>query len=251
MLMFQLFYNDKQTYYDIIESDDDHNIMHYMDDGIKREILDEIKDPNAKENENKKNESESKHDDAVMNVSVKVENSKSKDEEEDNDHAFLQRVRSRFGPFSSRAQYFDDGVLPIKYLLVLGEALLPTHADPVNDMFLSPLRAPIDVLKKFPIVRLHVGTEDPLVDDSRRFAQRLKLANPDIDVKLLEWEGLSHAYLQSPTFLLPQARYSCELSIYWLAGIMNVPIVGKESFKYDLNRAEQKTRSKFVASSKL
>merc|ERR1712129_685814 len=80
---------------------------------------------------------------------------------------------------------------------------------------------------------------DPLVDDSRRFAALLKRANAQCDVKLLEWDGMSHAYLQCPSFLLPQARYSVELSVQWLSQMLGVNVVGGESLKYDYAEREK------------
>ena len=142
-------------------------------------------------------------------------------------------------PLTSRVQYLNDGVLPIRYLLILGEAYVPTNADPINDMYLSPIKAPLNVLSKFPTTRIHVGAVDPLVDDSRRFASLLKFANEAIDVKLLEWDGVSHAYIQCPTFLLPQARFSCEIAVQWLSQMLNVKVVNPESFKYDYDARER------------
>ena len=142
-------------------------------------------------------------------------------------------------PLTSRVEYLNDGVLPIKYLLVLGEAYIPTNGDPINDMYLSPIRAPLNVLSKFPTTRIHVGSVDPLVDDSRRFTSLLKYANQKIDVKLLEWDGVSHAYIQCPPPLLPQARFSCELAVQWLSKMLNVKVVNPESFKYDYDKREQ------------
>ena len=158
-------------------------------------------------------------------------------------HAFnrhLLRNRGDVGhPLTSRVQFLNDGVLPIKYLLLLGEAYIPTNGDPVNDMYLSPIKAPNHVLSKFPKTRIHVGAVDPLVDDSRRFVSLLKYANSRSDVKLLEWDGVSHAYLQCPSFLLRQARFSIELSVHWLSDMLGVEVVDRESFKYDYGEREQ------------
>ena len=126
-------------------------------------------------------------------------------------------------------------MLPIKYLLALADAYIPTNADVVNDFYLSPLGAPIHILAKFPTTRLHVGSVDPLVDDARRFAAVLKYANSKIDVQCLEWDGLSHAYLQCPSFLLRQARYSVELSVQWLSQMLGVEVMDKQSLKFDIN----------------
>ena len=112
---------------------------------------------------------------------------------------------------------------------------MPTNADPINDMYLSPIKAPLDILSKFPTTRIHCGAVDPLVDDSRRFASLLKYANKSIDIKLLEWDGVSHAYIQCPTYLLKQARYSCELAVQWLSQMLGVKVVNPESIKYDYN----------------
>eukprot|EP01083_Nonionella_stella_P168873 571420_1 len=142
-------------------------------------------------------------------------------------------------PFTSRVQYMHDQVLPLTYLLMLGQCYLPNNADPLNDMYISPIRAPLHVLKKFPMTRIHAGSVDPLVDDSRRFAKLLRYANSKCDVKLIEWDGVSHAYMQSPSFLLRQARFSVELAVHWLSNMLNVPIVDRESFEYDYDQREQ------------
>ena len=126
-----------------------------------------------------------------------------------------------------------------RYLLLLGEAYLPTHSDPINDMYLSPVKAPLHVLAKFPPTRIHVGSVDPLVDDARRFAALLKYARSGCDVQCLEWDGLSHAYLQCPSFLLRQARYSVELSVQWLSQMLGVEVHDKQSLKYDYAEREK------------
>merc|ERR1719203_605690 len=109
----------------------------------------------------------------------------------------------------------------------------------MNDMFLSPVKAPMHVLAQFPPTKMHVGAVDPLVDDARRFSALLKYANSKIDVACLEWDGMSHAYLQCPSFLLPQARYSVELSVQWLSQMLGVDVVGGESLKYDYAEREK------------
>ena len=150
------------------------------------------------------------------------------------------------GPLSSRIMYFNDGVLPIKYMLILGDAYLPTHSDPINDMFISPIAATNDILSQFPCTRIHVGSVDPLVDDSRRFVKKLKYANSNIDVILYEWAGLSHAYIQSPSFLLSQSRHSCEMATAWIAGMLNIDVKNRDTFEYDVDNETNKNNAQII-----
>ena len=133
---------------------------------------------------------------------------------------------------NSHAQFYADGVLPMSYLITLANAYLPPTADPSNDPFLSPVRASRYLLSRYPATRIHVGSVDPMVDDSRRFVQRLRRYNAAADVELVEWKGLSHAYAQTPTFFLQESRYSCELSIKWFSQLLGCPIQNERSLRY-------------------
>lgn len=119
---------------------------------------------------------------------------------------------------SSRARYAFDGVLPLKYMLKIGEAYLARGADPHSDYMLSPLRAPRELLARFPPSFLHVGSVDPLVDDSKEWVARVREANPGARTELRLIPGVSHAYMHVISFL-PAAKAASKLSVLWLREI--------------------------------
>lgn len=133
---------------------------------------------------------------------------------------------------NSHTQYFADGVLPLSYTLLLADAYLPPWADPRNDPLVSPLNAPRCLLAAFPPCRIHVGDADPLADDSRRFARVLRRYQTTPDVELVEFEGLSHAYIQAPPAMLPAARFCCELAVKWMAQLLDCEISGGDRFTH-------------------
>jgi acetyl esterase/lipase len=124
---------------------------------------------------------------------------------------------------SSRAIYAFDGVLPLKYQILLASLLFRDgNCDPKNDILCSPVRAPLSLLKQFPPLFIHVGGVDPLCDDSIRFVEKLRIANPDQRVQLHIIPGLSHAYMQISK-LLPEGQQALRLSTVWLAEILRLP----------------------------
>ncbi len=68
-------------------------------------------------------------------------------------------------------------------------------ADP-NNPSASPLRADLAGL---PPVRVHVGDDEVLLDDSVRFVDRAQAAG--VDAQLDVWEGMVHGFLDSVGYL--------------------------------------------------
>jgi monoterpene epsilon-lactone hydrolase len=58
-----------------------------------------------------------------------------------------------------------------------------------NDPLASPLRGPLSGL---PPVRIHVGDDEVLLDDSRRYAERAVAAG--VDARLDVWTGMPHGF---------------------------------------------------------
>jgi acetyl esterase/lipase len=123
---------------------------------------------------------------------------------------------------TSKALYAFDGVLPMRYMILIAQALFRNGGDPVNDYFASPLRAPTKLLAAMPPVYIHVGSVDPLSDDSIFFIDRIKQANEDADTQLHLVPGVSHAYMQITT-LLPEGRQALDLSCKWLNELLDKP----------------------------
>jgi len=119
---------------------------------------------------------------------------------------------------SSRYKFASDAVLPFRYQLMIGRALLRAGGDPTKDMYISPLLAPDALLAKFPPTYVHVGQVDPLVDDSVILCERLRKLNPKQIVRLEIIPGVSHAYMNVTT-LLPEGRQALQRSIEWLSEI--------------------------------
>ncbi|KAK4506778.1 hypothetical protein PRZ48_000511 [Zasmidium cellare] len=94
---------------------------------------------------------------------------------------------------SSMISYFNDRILSPEMLramilLYIGEHNKPDFA---TDYFLSPLRAPEELLSKFPRTFLLCGERDPLVDDTAIFAGRLRQAHA-LEFKRRQELGLEH-----------------------------------------------------------
>jgi acetyl esterase/lipase len=70
--------------------------------------------------------------------------------------------------------------------------------------FISPLYAD---LRGLPPLLLQVGTEETLLDDSTRLAERARVAG--VDVALEVWKGMIHVF-QLSAILVPEARRAIE-----------------------------------------
>lgn len=99
----------------------------------------------------------------------------------------------------SRILSVVDGILPYAFLKIALHAYNPPERgyDAHSDPFLSPVLASENLLQKFPPTCIHVGTADPLYDDSIQLAKRLVfLKRP---VRLTMYENLPHGYLSFVT----------------------------------------------------
>ena len=67
-------------------------------------------------------------------------------------------------------------MLPALYQMLICQAYLANGGDPFADFYISPLRAPLPLLARFPPLFIHVGEVDPLLDDSVGFVQRVRQA---------------------------------------------------------------------------
>jgi epsilon-lactone hydrolase len=57
----------------------------------------------------------------------------------------------------------------------------------------DPLASPLSLdLRGLPPIRIHVGDDEVLLDDARRFAERAVAAG--VDTKLEIWQGLLHVF---------------------------------------------------------
>jgi acetyl esterase/lipase len=135
---------------------------------------------------------------------------------------------------SSRAKYAFDGVLPFKYQLVIAENYLRLGGDPHSDPYISPLRAKEELLAEFPQCCVHVGSVDPLLDDSLSFVHRLRQCGKQ-PVALRIIPKVSHAYMHVTT-LLPEGKMACNVSIGWLKDMLKGSITDniRRSSMYDL-----------------
>jgi hormone-sensitive lipase len=69
----------------------------------------------------------------------------------------------------------NDMILPHTFLKICLKSYLkdPAYQPEVN-YFISPMRAPGEILAKYPPTRIFVGSKDPFHDDCCRFAESLK-----------------------------------------------------------------------------
>ena len=107
-------------------------------------------------------------------------------------------------PTGSYLMSFEDVVLSQGIMMLCNRCYVPPGAD-VRDPHVSPLMASDELLRQLPPLRLMIGSKDPLLDDSWRFFERLKLLGND--VKMTLFEGLIHGVLNFDMKMgLPQAQ---------------------------------------------
>lgn len=87
----------------------------------------------------------------------------------------------------------EDPLVPYSFLKLCIESYLRPSDNPQSDPYLSPVIAPTSDLCHFPPVRIMVGTQDPLLDQSLELAD--KLLGAGVSVKLAQFEGLGHGSL--------------------------------------------------------
>lgn len=96
-------------------------------------------------------------------------------------------------PTPSYLYSLEDLVLSHGIMRLSRESYLSPDSDPRTDPLLSPLCASDAWLAQLPPVRLLIGSNDPLLDDTWRFFERLQRLH--INSSLTVFEGLSHGLL--------------------------------------------------------
>ena len=115
----------------------------------------------------------------------------------------------------SRVVGNDDPVLPSGLISAISDAYLPAKLGiSKKDPLASPFYASNDILRNFPPTLLFASSNDPLLDDSVVFNQRLREHGVDSD--LIAAHNLPHAYLGLGTAGFPEAKQIQEKCIVWL-----------------------------------
>eukprot|EP00540_Astrosyne_radiata_P004036 CAMPEP_0116843110 /NCGR_PEP_ID=MMETSP0418-20121206/11902_1 /TAXON_ID=1158023 /ORGANISM="Astrosyne radiata, Strain 13vi08-1A" /LENGTH=515 /DNA_ID=CAMNT_0004473819 /DNA_START=106 /DNA_END=1654 /DNA_ORIENTATION=- len=98
----------------------------------------------------------------------------------------------------------EDPVLPSGLLSAISDAYLPCGSTDKKDPMASPLFAPDEVLKRFPPTLMFGSSEDPLLDDSVEFNQRLRCLG--VPSELRATHHVPHAYWGLGTAGFPEAK---------------------------------------------
>jgi acetyl esterase/lipase len=118
----------------------------------------------------------------------------------------------------SRLQGTQDPVLPSGLLSVISNEYLPANRsdgiDKTNPL-VSPIFANDDILIEFPPKLLFASSNDPLLDDSVVFNQRLHRLG--VQSKLKAVQHLPHAYLGLGTAGFPEAQQIQRECCNWLS----------------------------------
>ncbi|KAI8913391.1 Alpha/Beta hydrolase protein [Gorgonomyces haynaldii] len=151
---------------------------------------------------------------------------------------------------TSRMLYTNDRILPTHYMRAIGLMYLagsPIVPDLEQDYFLSPVKTPDNILAQFPKTFIMCGEQDPIVDDTFIFANRLRQAkhkahldwkrmksehprNQKLDQHPFQFEahqmvrsmilpGLSHGYFLMYG-LLKEADQAVKLTHQWLQELL-------------------------------
>lgn len=115
----------------------------------------------------------------------------------------------------SRVVGTDDPVLPSGLISAISDAYLPKMLGvSKKDPLASPFYASDAILRLFPPTLLFASSNDPLLDDSVVFNQRLRSHGVDSD--LIAAHNLPHAYLGLGTAGFPEALQVQEKCARWL-----------------------------------
>lgn len=115
----------------------------------------------------------------------------------------------------SRVVGTADPVLPSGLISAISDAYLPQSLGiSKKDPLASPFYASDAVLRQFPPTLLFASSNDPLLDDSVVFNQRLRSHGVDSD--LIAAHNLPHAYLGLGTAGFPEALQVQEHCVNWL-----------------------------------
>ena len=114
----------------------------------------------------------------------------------------------------SRVLGSEDPVLPSGLISAISDAYLPEGINK-QDPLASPFYASDLVLRSFPPVLLFASSNDPLLDDSVTFNERLRCLGVDSELRVAH--NMPHAYWGLGTAGFPEARQVQEECQEWLA----------------------------------
>eukprot|EP00934_Nitzschia_sp_Nitz4_P003443 Nitzschia sp. Nitz4//scaffold35_size145790//108588//111035//NITZ4_003045-RA/size145790-augustus-gene-0.123-mRNA-1//1//CDS//3329549169//3433//frame0 len=104
----------------------------------------------------------------------------------------------------------EDPVLPSALISAISDAYLPAGCSKENPLA-SPSFAPDEVLEQFPPVLMFAGSNDPLLDDSVAFNERLRKCGVSSELRAVN--NVPHAYWGLGTAGFPEAQqvqHECE-----------------------------------------
>ena len=114
----------------------------------------------------------------------------------------------------SRVVGTEDPVLPNALISAISEAYIPHEFDNKNSL-VSPFYASDEVLRRFPPALLFASSNDPLLDDSVTFNERLRVLG--VDSELIAVHNVPHAYLGLGTAGFPEAIQVQQYAMDWLS----------------------------------
>ncbi|CAB9501635.1 Hormone-sensitive lipase [Seminavis robusta] len=116
----------------------------------------------------------------------------------------------------SRVMGTEDPVLPSGVLSAISDAYLPPYLGIRKTHILaSPLFAPNSILARFPPTLLFASSNDPLLDDSVEFNQRLRSLNVQSEIRAVQ--NMPHAYWGLGMAGFPEAKKVHKEAQEWLA----------------------------------
>lgn len=127
----------------------------------------------------------------------------------------------------SRLMSTEDPVLPSGLISAISDAYLPPELGiSKKEPLASPLYAPDTVLTHFPPTLLFASSNDPLLDDSVVFNQRLRSLG--VHSNLFAANNMPHAYLGLGTAGFPEALLVQEQCVKWLMQQLTRDLKGEE-----------------------
>ena len=113
----------------------------------------------------------------------------------------------------SRVIGMKDPVLPSGLISAISDAYLPQGVNK-TDPLASPFFAPDQVLELFPPVLMFAGSNDPLLDDSVTYNERLRCLGVDSELRVAH--NMPHAYWGLGTAGFPEAQQVQQECQEWL-----------------------------------
>lgn len=115
----------------------------------------------------------------------------------------------------SRVLGTEDPVLPSGVISAISDAYLPPHLGiSKKHMLASPFYAPDSILGHFPPTLLFASSNDPLLDDSVAFNERLR--SNGVESELRAVQNMPHAYWGLGTAGFPEAKQVQKECCEWL-----------------------------------